>query len=480
MGMVQLSGEYSMSCYTLVANVFLHEFMAECPGDYVKVYLFGLYAASSQRENTVQSFCYALRTTEEQLFEAFSYFEENGLVRILSKNPLSVSFVPLSGSLAKPRKVKPQKYSEFTTQVQAMLPDRMISTSEFTEYFNIIETYHMQPEALILIIKYCTMLKDKSVSYRDISAVARNWAERGIVTYEACENELQHYNTQSADIQDILRAMGLRSGADFYDSELYTKWTKELGFGKAAILFAARTLKSRKPNMNKLDELLLEFYRSRRFSPDEMQEYLDTRQRLREIAVSVNRSLGEYVADLTPVVENYITVWIDAGFDGDTLVEIAGCCFRAGIKTLAGMDKLVKKLVRLGVLTADALHAYLEEQAAEERFLKEILEILGIGREVNSYDRDSYRLWSGTWGIPDEVIRFAASQAQGPGGMRNLQRIMSQYHGKGVTTVEQAKEVSVVPTSRTGGAKSGGFKDYPQREYSREELSGLFEDVDRF
>lgn len=64
--------------------------------------------------------------------------------------------------------------------------------------------------------------------------------------------------------------------------------------------------------------------------------------------------------------------------------------------------------------------------------------------------------------------------------MRNLQRIMSQYHGKGVTTVEQAKEVSVVPTSRTGGAKSGGFKDYPQREYSREELSGLFEDVDRF
>lgn len=480
MGMVQLSGEYSMSCYTLVDNVFLHEFMAECPGDYVKVYLFGLYAASSQRENTVQSFCYALRTTEEQLFEAFSYFEENGLVRILSKNPLSVSFVPLSGSLAKPRKVKPQKYSEFTTQVQAMLPDRMISTSEFTEYFNIIETYHMQPEALILIIKYCTMLKDKSVSYRYISAVARNWAERGIVTYEACENELQHYNTQSADIQDILRAMGLRSGADFYDSELYTKWTKELGFGKAAILFAARTLKSRKPNMNKLDELLLEFYRSRRFSPDEMQEYLDTRQRLREIAVSVNRSLGEYVADLTPVVENYITVWIDAGFDGDTLVEIAGCCFRAGIKTLAGMDKLVKKLVRLGVLTADALHAYLEEQAAEERFLKEILEILGIGREVNSYDRDSYRLWSGTWGIPDEVIRFAASQAQGPGGMRNLQRIMSQYHGKGVTTVEQAKEVSVVPASRTGGAKSGGFKDYPQREYSREELSGLFEDVDRF
>ena len=72
MGMVQLSGEYSMSCYTLVDNVFLHEFMAECPGDYVKVYLFGLYAASSQRENTVQSFCYALRTTEEQLFEPFS------------------------------------------------------------------------------------------------------------------------------------------------------------------------------------------------------------------------------------------------------------------------------------------------------------------------------------------------------------------------------------------------------------------------
>ena len=32
MGMVPLSGEYSMSCYTLVDYVFLHEFMAEGPG----------------------------------------------------------------------------------------------------------------------------------------------------------------------------------------------------------------------------------------------------------------------------------------------------------------------------------------------------------------------------------------------------------------------------------------------------------------
>ncbi len=479
MGMVQLSGEYSMSCYTLVDNVFLHEFMAECPGDYVKVYLFGLYAASSQKENTIQSFCYALKTTEEKIEEAFSYFEEYGLVHILSKNPLSVSFVPLSGSLAKPRKIKPQKYSDFTTQVQAMLPDRMISTSEFTEYFNIMETYHMQPEALILVIKYCTMLKDKSVSYRYISAVARNWAERGIVTYEACENELLHYNAQSADIQDIIRAMGLRSGADFYDSELYTKWTRELNFGKSAILFAARSLKNKKPNMNKLDELLLEFYRSRRFSPDEMQDYLDTRQRLRDIAVSVNRSLGEYVADLTPVVENYITVWIDAGFDGETLTELAGYCFRAGIKTLSGMDKLVKKLVKLGILTAESLHAYIEEQAACERFLKEILETLGVGREVNSYDRDSYRLWSESWGIPDEVIRYAAEQAQGPGGMRNLQRIMSVYHLKGVSSVEQAKLTAIGQTAQPA-VRKGTFHDYPQREYSREELSVLFEDVDRF
>ena len=63
----------------------------------------------------------------------------------------------------KARKYKPEKYSDFTKSVQLLLPNRMISTSEFTEYFNIMETYGIKQDAMLLIINYCIDKKGNEV-----------------------------------------------------------------------------------------------------------------------------------------------------------------------------------------------------------------------------------------------------------------------------------------------------------------------------
>lgn len=475
MGLVSLSNEYHLTSYTLVDNVFLHEFMPECPDRFLKVYLYGLYAVSVPALNTLSQFCQALKLKEEDVLEAFSYFEEYGLCSLLSRNPLAVTFHPLSGMLSKPRKIKPQKYTEFTKQVQALLPDRMISTAEFSEYFNLIEVYKLQPEALILIIKYCTLLKGRSISYKYILAVAKNWAARGILTLEACEKELAAFDRQSQSLYEVFKAMGLRAKPDFHDAELFAKWSEQYGFGQEAILAAAAKLKGNHPNMTKLDNALSEYYRFRKFSPAEMAEHDRLREGQRSLALSICRKLGEFVPDLSPVIEHYVSPWTDQGFDEKALETVADYCFQSGIRTLEGMNNLLEKFKKLGLLNLEAITAFLDEQAERERFLRSLLEAAGVVREVNSYDRSNYRLWSLEWGLPDEVILAAAKMSAGLSPIRTLHRLLSACKAKGIRTAAEVRALSPDPAPKSSGKPAGMI----EHSYSKEDLSAIFEDIQK-
>lgn len=71
----------------------------------------------------------------------------------------------------------------------------MIPPNEFNEYFNIMEVYGIKPEAFLMIIKYCTDLKGEDIGYKYISAVAKDFGARKILTPEQVEKELSAYHT---------------------------------------------------------------------------------------------------------------------------------------------------------------------------------------------------------------------------------------------------------------------------------------------
>ena len=66
---------------TAVENLFINEFLPDAPGDYVKVYLFGLmYAQYGQTMNS-QMLAMQLQLSEEEVEEAWVYWEARGLVK---------------------------------------------------------------------------------------------------------------------------------------------------------------------------------------------------------------------------------------------------------------------------------------------------------------------------------------------------------------------------------------------------------------
>ena len=66
---------------TRVENLFINEFLPEAPGDYVKVYLFGLMYAQYDQVIDSAKLSMILGLSEEEIEEAWIYWESKGLVK---------------------------------------------------------------------------------------------------------------------------------------------------------------------------------------------------------------------------------------------------------------------------------------------------------------------------------------------------------------------------------------------------------------
>lgn len=190
MGFCSYSKEFSASSYTNVENQFITKYMVLADGDAVKVYLYGLYLCQNvQEEFTLTEAARDLNMSEKQIMDLFRFWEDFDLLQIVSIEPFCVKYFPSDYSKGKPKKIRTEKYSDFNKAVQSLMPQKMISTSEFEKYFAVMEQYSIKPEAMILIVKYCIDLKGETIAQNYILQVARNFAYEGVTTVEKIEKE---------------------------------------------------------------------------------------------------------------------------------------------------------------------------------------------------------------------------------------------------------------------------------------------------
>ncbi|MBR2448917.1 MAG: DnaD domain protein [Clostridia bacterium] len=449
------SKEFSSSAFTDVENAFITEYLPVSSGDAVKVYLYGLFLCQNPKfDRSIAEIASTLDISQDKILEFFEFWEEFGLVSIVSKEPFSVQYLPIRSSYsAKPKKIKAEKYTEFTKGLQALLPDRMISTSEYTEYFTIMETYGIKPEAMLMIVKYCADRKGTDIGYRYVSKVAKDFGNRGIVTVEKVEKELSSYIMRTGVIERILKALSLRRQPEIEDSTLLKKWTQELNFETENIVFAASKLK--KGSMAKLDEFLIELYSMKSFSKEEIAEYMDKKQTVYDLAIKINKALSIYVDVIDTVVDNYTKKWLSYGFDQDTLLYIANHCFKSGKNTLQDMDDILEYLRARGFIDLSSVSDYFENLKKSDEFLSKMLLTAGVNRRPTPWDRENLNMWK-TWNFSEDMILEAAKLASGKSSpTAYMNGILSNWKNNGVFTLNG------IPDKSTGDNNS-------QEEYNRE------------
>lgn len=478
MALCVLSTENDSGGYTNVDNAFIKEWLPSAPVTALKVYLLGLcFAGKNDAINNIEQMCRILLVTEQDVLDAYLYWEECGLVFIGSTNPLRVEYIG-AGSRNVAKKVSAGKYKDFNKKMQKALSGRMISVNEFNEYYSFLENSFFEPDALVEIAKYCVEMKGDDIGYAYILKIARDWDKAGIKNAEKIKEKISTQNFYNESLGAVMAALGVKRKIDIDDRRLYQKWTEEYGFDGDVVEEIAKRCK--KQGMTKLDALLTEYYKLRLFSVKEIDDYSVVKEQNRQLARDVNRALGLYYADTTQEVETYIAPWLAVGFSAETILLVAKFCFRCRIQTLEGMDAKIKLFAERGCISEQAIIAYTDDVLRADGRIAQVLDVLELNRNVCAADRKNFKLWTG-WGMPFEVVLFAAELCVGEfNPMAALNKTLADYKQNGVFDVEKAKAFNLTTATDTKPKENGNKNPFllaTDREYTSEQLQALFDDL---
>lgn len=464
MSFCTFSKEFNTNTATYVDNKFIDMYLPIATGEAVKVYLYGLLACKMDDEVTLEGFAKTLNLDVDEVINCFKFWEEFGLLNVLSEDPFSVAYLPVTSS--KPKKYNPEKYTGFNKALQILIPERMITPNEYSAYFSIMEENSIKPEAMLMIVKYCVDLKGKGISFRYISKVANDFATRGITTESKIEKELSDYTIKSADLYEVFAIINPNVKPEIEDMNLYKKWTLDMKFSKNAVLTAAT--KSKVKNTARLDKELSLLYSAKRFSPEEIDSFYKEKKHVTEIAYSVNKTLSIYTEVIDPVVENYVIPWLNMGYDEDSLVFIANYCFKKNRRTLEGMNEVVEKLYNNGLITVNAIADFIKASTKDDEYIKSLLAIIGLSRRPTEYDRQNIRVWR-SWHFSDEMITEAVTLSAGKSNpFAYVNAILSEWKSEGIYSPDK---ITTPKTSKKGS----GFKS---QAYTKEELESLIDNID--
>lgn len=475
MSFARFSSDFLMETFTLVDNCFINEHLPYCDEKQIKVYLYGLYLCSNPAiDNSVATLCSVLDMSENEIISAYGYFEDMGLVQIISKQPLEVKYLSLKRSMQTPKKYKSEKWNDFNVHLQQLFPERMLTPNEYNEYYMFLDESKLEHDAMLMIVQYCINIKGMSVRYPYILTVARNWVADGVRTVSDVENKLAEYDRQTEQMQQVLAALSRKGGAELEEKQMLLKWMRSWGYELDAILTAAKSLKGGK-SFKKLDQKLDEFYRMSIFTAEEMKDYQSHREMLKSVAINVNKNLGVYYESFEHEIEVYIVPWTTKGFGEDALVKIAHHCFISNIRTLEGMNGIVTKFYSQGLLTSESIDEYLRIQIEQDAKIRKIIEKSGRTRSVTATDREYYRTWTVTWGFDDDIILYAAEQSIGktyPTPFIN--QLLSSYKANGIRSIDEAKTFKPVAAQ----PQSARPRDYAERTYTQDELKSVITSID--
>ncbi len=474
MSFCKFSPSYQTSNKTIVDNTFINEFLPKAPDMCVKIYLLGLSKCSSpdDSENSLSYFAETLKICEDDVISLFKYWEDLGLVQVLSTNPIEIRYLPINSNTASIKKYKVDKYTDFNIQVQELFDKRMVMPNEFTEFYDLMERKHMEQSALLELIRYCVNYKGFNLSPNYVITVAKDWIREGVLTLDAVKAKIEELGIADDKMSLILSAMGSKRKVQLEDKELLTKWLSSYGFELNVIIFVIKNLKTKKRRLdvNVLDDYLSKYYEMRLMSIPEIENYEKEKENLYFIAITINKELGIFYEDLTKEIDTYIMSWLNMGYDAETLKTIANNCFLSSIKTLEGLNNIINKLYKLGIVNLKAYQQYLNDNLAVDKKIKEVLENMNLTRNVNNMDRNFYRTWTVDWGFSHEVILYGASLSSGKNNaIQYLNKILSNWNANGAKTLEQVKNSKIETEPQN---------EFIHNNYTKEQIASLLTNLD--
>ena len=262
---------------TSVENIFICEYMLEAPGDYVKVFIFGLMLTDSGRSFSDEQIAKDLYMSEDNVRKAWLYWKEAGLVTekdgdmvfVSVKEKLYGNGSGRSGSCPAAN-ADSQTRQEMESSARNILDNgplkkvfsaveqsvgRPLNSTETSEILDWMETLNAAADVVICAYRYCADKGKTNVKY--VGKVVLDWVGRGLATQKDVERYLGEEDIRYNTYRRIMKALGFHRGVTEEEKRLIDRWIDELGCTMDDILDAcSRTSGISNPNINYVNKVI--------------------------------------------------------------------------------------------------------------------------------------------------------------------------------------------------------------------------------
>lgn len=260
---------------TDVENIFINEYMPAAPGDYVKVFLYGLLYSKDQSDMTSKQFAAHLQMSEKQVLDAWNYWEQLGIISkkyIINTNDYDIEFKNLRAmmyaGLLDTSKVASDvaAVQEETPLVNEILRDlihsveqsigRTMSPKESMEVASWYEELGATTEVIMGAVDYCIEKGKRGINY--MAKVVLQWTKDGFKTAEDVKNHINSLEARYGNYRKILQALGLNRAATEAERDMIDSWFDEMDFNMDRVMDAcvkASFISS--PNIRYVNKVLL-------------------------------------------------------------------------------------------------------------------------------------------------------------------------------------------------------------------------------
>lgn len=472
--------------FIVLENTFINDYLPYAPDLCVKVYLYGLSLCNNVNsiENSVENICHTLNISASELKDVFSYWQGEGLVQIVEnnlKNNLEIKYLPVAKRVGS-SKIRQDKYSEFNSNIQSAINGRMITPTEYNEYYTLIESMHLNADALVEIANYCVSLKGEKVGYPYIIAVAKNFIEEGLLSLEQVKEKLDEHKEVTPELAEITKAFGKKTATTLDDRNNYIKWTKEFGFTQGTIKEVAKTLKGKSPSIALLNSILTDYYDRNLTTIKEIKEYTENREKYTKLAKEIAHTIGVRYDSYDSVIERFFLNWINKGYTESGLKKIALHCLNIGVKSMPGMDKIVNQFFEQGVVSDSLITRHLEIFEQTDKNINEVIQVLKLDKLIAEKDRYYYRTWSLNWGFSHEVIMIVASAHKNKiSPLQSMNQTLSKMYENKIFEVADVKKFLKENEETSKQFKTKGKDSYTPsstRSYEGKDLNEVFDNLD--
>lgn len=248
---------------TVIENAFINHYMPSARGDYVKVYLYGLKCAHTDKLLCPKDSEMAadLKMTEIDVVNAWKYWEEEGIISIIDDGTdKTIEFYNVSSLLFTGKRAmkKPPKPKPRIEQMFRDIEDRIarpLSHSEMDKILSWTTEYRFSPQTCVLLIEDCIKREKRSINYWEV--VASGFRDEGITTYDEALTYLQTRDGRWQRYKEILNYLGLFHAPAVPERTMMDKWLDEYGFDIDTIKKAAgEVVATSRPNLQYVDIVL--------------------------------------------------------------------------------------------------------------------------------------------------------------------------------------------------------------------------------